>query len=132
MKRVIKALLLISWLILIFFFSSQNADASSELSNGLLALFFKDLPEDSVLYLLIRKLAHFFLFFILALIVDTNAKEYFRNHYLISLIVVIIYCVSDEIHQSFVPGRECMIIDMLIDTCAGIIALKTKQTIYRS
>ena len=34
----------------------------------------------------------------------------------ISLLVGILYAISDEIHQKFVPGRSCQITDVMIDS----------------
>ena len=44
-----------------------------------------------------------------------------------------VYAVSDEIHQYFVPGRACMLRDMLLDTCgslAGIVAALAAVKIF--
>ena len=38
----------------------------------------------------------------------------------ISIIICILYAISDEIHQIFVPGRSCQIFDMIVD-CLGSI-----------
>jgi VanZ family protein len=35
---------------------------------------------------------------------------------LISILICFLYALSDEIHQSFVPGRACRILDVVIDT----------------
>ncbi len=46
-----------------------------------------------------------------------------RWAYIISVLVVIIYAVSDEFHQSFVPGRNSSPIDVGIDTAGAILGL---------
>lgn len=40
-----------------------------------------------------------------------------------AVIVSSIYGLSDEIHQAFVPGRECSFIDWLSDTFGALIFL---------
>jgi VanZ family protein len=50
----------------------------------------------------------------------------------ISLIVGIIYAISDEIHQGFIPGRAAKITDVMIDTmgvAVGILVLLLILTI---
>jgi VanZ family protein len=40
-----------------------------------------------------------------------------------TLLVVLLYAASDELHQSFVPAREGSVIDVLIDTTGAVLAL---------
>ncbi len=35
---------------------------------------------------------------------------------LITVLICFLYAVSDEIHQYFVPGRACRMLDVIIDT----------------
>lgn len=131
MKKVLKALLLVFWMALIFYFSSQDATVSGNLSGGLLELFFSNLSKDSILYVLIRKFAHVFLFFVLAILIDINISSYFKKHYIVALVFAILYCISDEIHQFFVPGRGCSVYDMLIDTFGASLALIIKSKLSK-
>ena len=39
------------------------------------------------------------------------------------LILYIIYAISDEIHQSFVPGRGPQLLDVIIDTSGASIGI---------
>ena len=41
--------------------------------------------------------------------------------YLLSVIFSIIYAITDEIHQSFVPGRSCNFFDLLFDTTGVLL-----------
>ena len=34
-----------------------------------------------------------------------------------------LYSISDEIHQIFVPGRSCELLDVFIDTCGSLIGI---------
>lgn len=127
MKKILKVLALICWMGLIFYFSNQNGTASSELSDGLLTLVFKNLNDNSVLFIVIRKCAHFFLYFVLAILCDINFKEYTNKHFIYSLLFVLLFAISDEYHQSFIPGREAELTDVLIDSTASILALLLKN-----
>ena len=40
-----------------------------------------------------------------------------------ALLTGLLYVVSDEIHQTFVPGRAGQLRDVLIDTCGVIIGI---------
>lgn len=57
----------------------------------------------------------------MALVSTYNIKE--KNRLIISLTTGIIYASSDEIHQSFVPGRSPMITDIVIDTMGVILGI---------
>ena len=49
-----------------------------------------------------------------------------KSKILITFAVVVLYSVSDEIHQMFVPGRAAMFGDVVIDAvggAAGILAM---------
>jgi VanZ family protein len=35
----------------------------------------------------------------------------------------LVYAISDELHQLFVPGRQCSFVDFVIDAAALIFAL---------
>ena len=63
----------------------------------------------------IHKLAHFFLFSFVYLF----AQRSFGNSRK-ALIFTILYGISDEIHQSFVPTRTPSLTDVLIDSGAGL------------
>ncbi len=50
-----------------------------------------------------------------------------RWAYLAAVLAVVIYAISDEYHQSFVPGRNSTFVDVGIDTigaCLGLISLR--------
>ena len=123
------------WMALIFSFSMETAAESSESSGGfirfLLETFdreFSDLSSadqflkiESLSYL-VRKSAHFCIFGMLGILVTSAVSTHglsSKKTALISLGICALYAVSDEIHQYFVPGRACMLRDMLIDTCGA-------------
>ncbi len=127
--KVISCVLTVAIMALIFFFSSQTADESSELSRGLtqkLVEFICRLVgySDSqfilsIVHGLIRKAAHFTLFFILGLSVANTYYRVFNTRawslFTYSLLFCVFYAISDELHQIFVPGRAAMVKDVIID-----------------
>lgn len=124
----------------IFAFSSENAAKSTDTSNGVLSLILRLLDHNYDSYspekqwaLLetysfhIRKTAHFSIYALLGFLIS-NAFAYQNRIYgtpsqskrrFFSLLIGVIYAVSDELHQYFVPGRGCAVRDMLIDS-AGV------------
>lgn len=124
-KRIVLWALVISCMVLIFSFSAQSADESSDLSDGLLDDILKFLninPENEVIVFLrmfIRKVAHFSIYMLLGFLVYLLMRIGYDMKTKISLAmtpaVCAIYAVTDELHQLFVPGRSGRITDVLID-----------------
>ena len=136
MKKVTKAVLLILWMALIFYMSAQpqlESEATSNLATELIYRIFGGIFRYFGMTLedffgrfgqLIRKLAHFTEFMILGILAKTNQEEYTdRNTILVPLLFSALYAISDEIHQSFVPGRCCAVKDMLIDTSGAFTGI---------
>jgi VanZ family protein len=140
-----KLLILISWaavllwLVVIFQLSAQNAEHSGALSKGLsriiLGVLEKVAPQfqfdlDSLDHLL-RKNAHFLAYVILSILV-INAKRRSGlkglRWFIMALLFCVLYAVSDEIHQLFVPGRSAQIRDVLIDGSGVVLG----SIIYKS
>jgi len=68
---------------------------------------------------------HFYTFFFLCiflLISLIRGKFKNKNLIFISIILAILYAISDEIHQLFVVGRVCAISDVLIDSVGILLA----------
>jgi len=77
-------------------------------------------PSPSYLSLIYHFFAFFFLSFFL-LISLTKGKPLIYV-ILLAILISIIYGISDEIHQFFVPGRYCSFIDILIDSAGVLIS----------
>lgn len=121
---------------LIFYFSAQPSDDSTVQTNFIIDLMFKiytTLKSTNVLsydkfieifFKPVRKLAHFSEFALLGIIVYLNVIEYRKNKVVgLSILFSCLYAVSDEIHQLFVPGRACQLLDMCIDSCGAIFGV---------
>lgn len=134
------------WMALIFFLSSQPAVSSNSLSKGLTKLIIeilgRFLPIDieistidvilSQMNHFVRKFAHFFAYMVLGILVsngfkNSGSKKVFSN----SLVICIIYAVSDELHQLFVPGRGCQLKDVLIDSVGSLLGIFLVKEYFR-
>lgn len=66
----------------------------------------------------LRNFAHFFLFAILGVTVTMLFDEYKWKWYAVMLFCIL-YAISDEVHQHFIPGRSPRLTDVLIDTAGS-------------
>lgn len=136
-KKIILWIITIFWAIMIFMFSSEPSDMSNKTSIGftqtvitfLVKADIIDIPVSSLgaeefihniaekINHYIRKLAHFSAYLVLGVLVYNLLLCYFTNKksLILSLIICLLYAISDEIHQMFVPGRAGQIRDVLID-----------------
>jgi VanZ family protein len=129
MKKISKWTILIAWMVIIFIFSHQPGDVSSEQSELVVYIFnFLGLNLNSMIgdlsVFIIRKGAHFTEYFILCVLCFNVLRDEFKliDALLLSILVVFLYACSDEFHQSFIPGRGPSFKDVLIDTSGGLVA----------
>ena len=128
-KRILKIILLISWMILIFMLSHQNGSISSKQSDGLVRFTNKIIGIDKhVLVVIVRKLAHVFEYLVLSVLFYTNLTEYKNQKILIhTFIFSVTYAIFDEFHQIFIYERSGSITDIIIDILGiilGVVTLK--------
>lgn len=123
-KNKISIILVILWMIFIFVMSSFDATSSSNQSNFIVDIITSiiNIKDIGLLSLIIRKLAHFIEYFILGILVINFITRYDKK-IIIAILLCIIYATSDEIHQIFVPGRSCQIIDIMIDSLGSIMGV---------
>ncbi|MAG02412.1 teicoplanin resistance protein VanZ [Candidatus Pacearchaeota archaeon] len=116
MIRFLEKNSIISWIITlviastIFYLSSKTFEGTSK--TGYL----------SIVY-------HFFAFFFLALfllISSTKGNKNKRSILIISIILTILYGISDEFHQYFVPGRSSSLFDILTNS----VGILTASNLY--
>jgi VanZ family protein len=117
---------------LIFLFSTGEMSASntSRIVRPLLLWLFPDISEErlNLAHFLVRKAAHFTEYAILALLA---ARAFFhssrvplrRRWLMAALLLVVVYSLTDEYHQTFVPTRTGSIYDSFIDMSGGAAAL---------
>ena len=128
------------WILLIFGFSSQKSDESSEISgtvsyhiveetNQIFQCEWKETEVKTYAGWLehpVRKAAHMTEYAILACILLGNFMQYpalKRRAFLWAFLGTAAYASTDEFHQLFVEGRSGEFKDVCIDSCGGLIGL---------
>ena len=108
-------------------FSAENT--SRIIGPILYWLFPNTTPETlAVVHYAVRKAAHFCEYAMLGLLsaraFRTSSQLILRRHWFLSaLLLIAVFALGDEYHQSFVPSRTASVYDSLIDTCGGLVAL---------
>ena len=139
MKKII--IITASWvcvvltMVIIFCFSAQNNEKSSETSSGVI----KDvlgvvMPKEEITPEIVkkyqfpfRKTAHFCIYMILGFSLANafentlNKKSYIS--YPSSIVVSALYALSDEWHQSFSDGRGPSFWDVLLDSAGATVGV---------
>lgn len=123
-KKIINLLLVIIWMAVIFIMSSFDSTESSNQSNFIVDIISNILNINNIeiISFIIRKLAHFTEYLILGILISNLIHSYNKKTY-ISIIICILYAISDEIHQLFVTGRSCQILDIIIDSIGSILGI---------
>lgn len=112
MKRfVLYQLPAIIWMLIIFTLSSRQRIGVSEVYWMNFA-FFKSLHviEYAILYMLILRAL-------------TSGRGGHKKHYMSAFVLTVLYAISDEMHQTFVPTREGTVRDVGIDTIGAFLAM---------
>ena len=107
----------ILWGLVIFSFSSLQVGKSSE-------IYWKDF--------VVKKTAHLVEYAIFTILlyramVGSNVDK--KKAIIISIIIAALYGLTDEFHQSFTPGREPRIRDVIIDTIGSAVGVTLFQKI---
>ncbi len=110
-QTAVRWLPLLTWMGLIFVLSGQAKT---------------DIPSFGVWDLLIKKGAHFLAYAVLAWLALWAVGEA-KRPYAIAFIIAVLYAVSDEYHQTFVPGRNGQWLDVLIDSIGALTALMSHR-----
>ena len=105
-------------------FSGQDSGQSNALSRGLTAWLLSFIPLENtrenleLLNWILRKLAHFGLYFLLGVGLTGLVRKQ-RKVPVLLLVIVLggLFAVSDEFHQRFSQGRSPSGWDVLLDTC---------------
>ena len=103
----------IVWMALIFYLSSRlRVSATGKFLFDFLIFKMLHIIEYAILYLLLFRAFHSI----------NNQQLTISNKFLYPLFISILYALSDELHQTFVPTREGKARDVIIDT-AGILLM---------
>lgn len=122
----VRVTMLVGWMAAIFVFSAQPGQASdvpSDAIAGYVQGMGTSMPADLVTFF-IRKSAHAFAFLglgVLTFLVLRLTTLSLRGVATASLAFVIVFAISDETHQLFVPGRSGELRDVFIDVTSGAV-----------
>ncbi len=123
MKKIVKLLLIVIWLLVIFLFSNQDGSTSTSLTNGILEkyLFFVD---SDIFFMIIRKMAHITEYFILGILVLNFINELkIDKKIVVSILICFILASFDELHQLFIPDRTGCLLDVFIDMIGASLGI---------
>ena len=137
MKKSIFIVLLVLWMGFIFSMSCENAEESSNTSGQTIKVVLSTVPEfekqpEEVkvniieeLQFIVRKSAHFIGYMILGILASCLILHYenINKKYPLAFLICVIYAISDEIHQLFVPGRAGQVRDVLIDSAGSFLGI---------
>ena len=102
--------LTILYMLLIFYLSSLPRPIKYELAPGM------------------DKILHLFEYAILGYLLEVSLKKsQVRAYLIVAWLIGSFYGVTDEIHQSFVPGREASFIDLIADSLGSFIGAKSSN-----
>ncbi len=146
-RKIIYTMLTIIWMIVIFILSSMNTQESNNKSKQTIKKTVEKTTEISEsigivenkvplqkvnstvnkLNFPLRKCAHATEYAILAILIIFTINAYTNKNYsikkiLLAVLICFLYSLTDEYHQSLVPGRTRLFTDCLIDTTGSIIA----------
>ena len=135
MKKTISIVSLILWMIVIFSFSSADANKSTGTSDKVITTMIeiKDkitnnetpnnekeiIVKNSSFY--IRKIAHITEYLILGFLMFNLLKQYSVTNIYYAIGLSILYSCTDEFHQLFINGRSGSIRDVIIDSIGILI-----------
>lgn len=105
----------LGWAAFIFLLSSQPGSSLEDTET-----FFDFIPAADFF-------AHVFLYFVLAALVHAALRIYLPKRKNLLAVDTVIFCllygVSDEFHQGFVPGRSVSAVDLLADVLGAALAV---------
>lgn len=138
MKKIFLTTILAVLSIIIFMFSNQAGSSSintsdkfaSKVIDKVYEVANKEITPKEKKKLIIktrfivRKIAHFTLYFTLGLIVYLLLLSHNVKHSVIlSIIICFLFGCVDEIHQYFVPGRTARVYDCIVDTLGSMTSI---------
>ncbi len=139
-KRLLYWSLPVFIMALIFFFSAQPSDVSAqtsqtfgkELLSLLDSIFEFSMPTEAEIDAFLRKIAHFVIYAALGGSFYVALRQTSRRYFGIrALLFSLLYAVSDEVHQYFVPGRSAQVSDVLLDFVGSIFGVWVIYLLFR-
>lgn len=133
--KIIKAILIVIWMMVIFNFSNQGGNKSSSTSSKVTRVIInvivkdKEAPDKQTeerIEKVVRKGAHYTIYTIGGLLIMNYAysmEKTKKQKILGSLLLGAFYAGTDELHQYFVPGRSAQITDVVLDSFGVITGI---------
>lgn len=135
-KTLLLFVLNIIWMGIIFYFSSQPGDESSQLSGAVTVfllrlldvIFLGKIPQGIKNLIgaghIVRKAGHAAEYFILGVLVNLLLKRLtIKKSTAVAAVICLLYAISDEFHQIFVSGRGPSALDVLLDFISSVFAI---------
>ena len=132
-NQIVRWALVVLWMVLIFYLSHQVADDSAGLSGDLTEIIIGNIEkitsvdvDSDLFHHLVRKNAHFFAYFILS-VLTLNALKWSgvtgTRWMGMAFLICVLYAVTDEVHQLFIPGRSGELKDIFIDSAGALVGI---------
>jgi len=121
-----------AWASLIFFFSTDHFSSANtaQIFGSLLSWLFPEIPAEDIapVHGAMRKLGHWTEYFVLAVLMlralrNETGKKWELRHTGYTLVFILLFALSDELHQTFVPSRTASFGDVMIDVVGGICGI---------
>ncbi|MDX8361108.1 VanZ family protein [Cytobacillus sp. IB215316] len=124
----------ITWMILIFYLSSQVEEQSDHLSKNITQVIIESAEKVSPqsefnlhkMNRLVRKNAHFIAYLVLGMLIVLalrNSGWSSLKSSGVALMICVLFAISDEFHQLFVSGRGAQMRDVIIDSAGAIVGI---------
>lgn len=135
--KILLTIFIFLWMTLIFYFSNQNSSISGKTSTDFLCKIVEVVKGRKLSAIeririrrkysfYIRKLAHFFLYFVLGAMVYILLCVFMKNPIktvILAIFICFLYACTDEFHQLFIPGRTSKVFDVMVDTCGSMLSI---------
>ena len=75
---------------------------------------------------ILRKSAHFFAYLVLGILMINGLSSsdiYGFKGIGLAILICILYAISDEVHQLFIPGRGGQVSDVILDSVGTIVGI---------
>lgn len=145
-KKIIYLILVLIWMSTVFLFSNQTGGKSQESSQSITRIIVEiftcnlnieeaeklELTENIDYY--IRKLAHYSMYALGGILIFNYINTYNlarKKVILISILIGVVYAITDEAHQYFTSGRSAKVFDVLIDSCGVVTGVTLRNLIKR-
>lgn len=124
--KIIKAILIVMWMIVIFNFSNQGGNESSGTSSKVTRIIINVITKEKTnkqteerIEKVVRKGAHYTIYTVGGFLIMNytySMEKTKKQKILVSLLFGAFYATTDELHQYFVPGRSARLFDVGLDT----------------